>query len=647
MGAIEIINSFFNKIDIKAEENGHNLIVFLLFTIIGFILYIFVSSKSIFSHKFGNSIFINFILLLVVFLLWILYYVLKKGNSSTKFIDLLYKTFGNTNGDIFLVSLMLIILGLFFTILYTLGIFTKDKADGATLLINYLMILFMIGGTAALYKKMNIETPDKEIITKGFIKYVILFILYIFFIFGLYLYNPYGIMTKYSSSAIFISMFMGFAIIFMLVVYGYFVDPNNLSEFKKELNQGGISKFSNILFKGLGISIALIVSAGFFYWLIKSLGFFDESSNNNKDYITTIVNLILIIGVFAIIYKVVVSSGLDTKIPLFNLIYQTILYIPCLLVVLSDFIAGFFRKGPNVPGTATGAIPGSISQTQTQGTTKNDLLFLGISVSVCGLYLLLNYVVLPFINRKYYKQGGQQLINQPIRTDILTNVATYQALNSEKKFNYNYALSFWFYIDSFPPSTSSGYQKMIPILSYGGNPSINYYAPKNMMIITTKQTSEAEDIIDKIQGLEKDIKLENIKEWNSIQSKIKSGIEYVKTLPIGNEMDENGNRIIYKRPDILLQKWNNVVLNYRGGTLDVFYNGELVKSAIEVVPKVSYDMLTVGTENGISGNIANLLYFKEPLDILTINKLYVSLKDTNPPSISHINQTLIPLPDQY
>lgn len=642
MGAIESINSIFNNIDIKAQENAYNLIVFLLFSVIGFILYIFFSSKSIFSHKFGNSIFFNLILLFVVFIIWILYYVLKKGNITSNFTDLLYKTFGNTKSDIFLVSLVLIILGLFFTILYTLGIFSKEKADGATLLINYAMILFMIGGTAALYKKMNIETPDKEIITRGFIKYIILFVLYIFLIFGLYLYNPYDIMTKYSSSAIFISMFMGFAIIFMLVVYGYFADPNNLTELKKELNQGGIGKFSNILFKGLWVSIALLVSAGFFYWLIKSLGFLDESSDNNKEYITTIVNLILIIGVFAIIYKVVIASGFDTKIPLFNLIYQTILYIPCLLVVLFDFIAGFFRKGPSVPVTPSSpsATPGIL-----QGTTKNDLMFLGISVSLCGLYLLLNYVILPYINRKYYKQGGQQLVNQPIRTDVLTNVATYEVLNGENKFNYNYAISFWFYIDSF--SSNTGYEKMIPIVSYGDNPSINYYAPKNMLMITTKQLSENEDMIDKIQGLEKNIKIENIEKWNSIQSEIKSGIEYVKTMPIANESDINGNRIIYKRQDILLQKWNNIVLNYNGGTLDVFYNGELVKSAIEVVPKLSYDMLTVGSENGISGNVANLLYFKKPLDILTINQLYVSLKDSNPPSISHINQTLIPLPNQY
>ena len=92
-----------------------------------------------------------------------------------------------------------------------------------------------------------------------------------------------------------------------------------------------------------------------------------------------------------------------------------------------------------------------------------------------------------------------------------------------------------------------------------------------------------------------------------------------------------------------MQKWNNIVINYNGGTLDIFLNGELVKSAIEVVPFMSYDTLTVGEDNGISGGICNVNYFDSPLTATKMYYMYSTIKNETPPVIYNDNRTIIPL----
>ena len=176
-------------------------------------------------------------------------------------------------------------------------------------------------------------------------------------------------------------------------------------------------------------------------------------------------------------------------------------------------------------------------------------------------------------------------------------VASYEKLNGNNASHYQYGMSFWVFIDAFSPSTNSNYNKFTSLLNYGDKPNILYNGSTNTMMITMKNT---------------DLTLTHHKL---------------------TDVDDNNNRILFKEKNVLLQKWNNITLNYTGGTLDIFVNGKLVKSNIEIIPYVTLDNLTVGTNNGINGGICNLVYFTNPLTITNVYYLYETLKNTTPPFI--------------
>ena len=58
-----------------------------------------------------------------------------------------------------------------------------------------------------------------------------------------------------------------------------------------------------------------------------------------------------------------------------------------------------------------------------------------------------------------------------------------------------------------------------------------------------------------------------------------------------------------------------------------------MKSNIEVIPYITLDNLTVGTNSGVEGAICNLAYFRKPLTITNIYYLYETLKNKTPPFI--------------
>jgi len=107
------------------------------------------------------------------------------------------------------------------------------------------------------------------------------------------------------------------------------------------------------------------------------------------------------------------------------------------------------------------------------------------------------------------------------------------------------------------------------------------------------------------------------------------------------DFDNNGNRIIYKNTNIPLQKWNHFIINYNGGIMDIFLNGELVKSVPGVIPYYTLDNLTIGEKNGIKGGICNMVYFRNALTRSNIYYLYNTVKNKTPPVTSETNTTII------
>jgi hypothetical protein len=311
-----------------------------------------------------------------------------------------------------------------------------------------------------------------------------------------------------------------------------------------------------------------------------------HSSNTSSGVFKTIINTLLILSILALIYKIVFvkyPNGESKKNNLVSLIINIIFYIPC---IFSDIINLIVKE-------------------YIVSKTENAQFITSIVLLVITIILFILYFKFPSLEEKIALQGGKQLVNNPVNTNESHTLAGYIDLNGSDNFDYKYGISCWIFIDAMPPNTNPSYNTYTSILNYGNKPNILYNGSTNTLQIIMEQ-----------KGLTSDP--------NKIY-----------------ELDDNGNRIIYTKENFLLQKWNNIIINYVGGTLDIFLNNELVKTAIEVVPYMSLDTLTIGTDNGINGGICNVVYFKEPLTAPNIYYLYNLVKDKTPPVTNGSNKTII------
>jgi len=382
-----------------------------------------------------------------------------------------------------------------------------------------------------------------------------------------------------------------FTLLLIAFVKSLFLYSKTDESFVKNI-QSTLEKFSKISQNIFLILLGITATSTLLYWIIM----FYQKVVISTSIGNIIIYSIALIAISFLVYKLVVQTAAYKDSPLFQLIFNAVFYIPCLLVSLFDAIPYDIRKNFK-PSTET--IPNSYYV----------ILLISILLLVC-------YFSMPFILRTFTQQGGQLLINQPITINKATTLASYEQLNkSIDNHSYQYGLSFWFYIDSYSPSTNKSYEGYANILDYGNKPRIIYNASTNTLRVTMK-VGEGSKSTDKI---------------------------------LQRKLDANGNLIIYELKNVKLQKWNNMIINYSGGALDIFYDGELVKSSIGIIPYYNntepqtetttsiddsnYNNLIVGQDNGLYGQICNVNYFNKALNIFQIHYLYNSVKDYTPPAL--------------
>ncbi len=369
--------------------------------------------------------------------------------------------------------------------------------------------------------------------------------------------------------------------ILLLIICILWVIMIGANLFDQSIDKVTASSKINFYKSGLLAVLGLVISGLLIYWLTYNI----ENLSGNSSIRSFVLNILLVTLILGLIYKtfyIKLPTGNAKKNAFFHLIINTLLYIPCIFSGIFDLV------GKMIVG-------------QYNSTSAGSFIML-----IATIILMIVYFKTPTVLNLVGSQGGNQLVNKPIYTDTEYTLGSYQDLNGSDTFDYQYALSFWLFLDAAPPNLNPNYNTFTSLLNFGNKPNILYNPSKNTLMITMKQ---------------KDLK-------NVTKNKL-------------IDFDDSGNRIIYINKNVLLQKWNNIIINYNGGTMDIFLNGELVKSSIEVVPYYTYDNLVIGTNDGIKGGISNLIYFRHALNSSNIYLLYNTVKNRNPPILNNSNETIM------
>jgi len=187
------------------------------------------------------------------------------------------------------------------------------------------------------------------------------------------------------------------------------------------------------------------------------------------------------------------------------------------------------------------------------------------------------------------KNSGILLLNNPVSLSYETVLTNYDKMKEVSYIGndkvYSYGISIWVFLHPNPPNVKKSPNKYVTIFNYNNKPKIDYDPLKNILRFT-----------------------------------LNKGANYT-------------DKILFKKKNIPLQKWNNIVINYENGTYDIFMNNQLINTFSGVVPYMTNDNISVGELYGINGGIANVVYYPTYLSKHKMDENYKLFKNKKTPII--------------
>jgi len=385
---------------------------------------------------------------------------------------------------------------------------------------------------------------------KGFLNNpinMVILAIFTILIFLLYHYNPWELLSKYGGITLLTSMLLFFFIITSMYFHGTGKFEGEFWDKLKHYMEawGTIGLVFTALF---GIILLII----FLIWLFSTSGAF-------VILFKVIFSILIIIGFLALFImrygdnirnSYVGESKAFTSNKIIDFILNIIFYIPCLFLDFLEYIKEEYKITPKIAW-----------------------IILALEFILVGMRFFIPWL-LNIINN----HEGTHLLKDSVYTNTEHILGTYEDLtDGEDTFSYNYALSFWIWINPQPPNTNVAYNRYTTLLSYGDKPRISYNSS-------------------------------------------------IKTLQVEVQLNRDKKTIIYETVDIPFQKWVNIAINYDSGTLDVFIDGELVGTRGGIAPFLSNESVIAGSNPGVHGGIRDVIYYKKVLSKNQISRIYKSQK---------------------